>query len=169
MLPACPPMASTQPAITSSTAPGSTSARSSSPRHARAPKSTGCIPASAPLRLPTAVRTASMTYASGIFQTPSSVFLFRGNPAKDNGEILLTHLFCGEWSAGLIPAHRHPGGVTDETVNEVDLEVGPKAALLDALMQQLEPHLALLPIHVLDISEPGLRQQPLGFVLVDDD
>src|ERR1700756_5630259 len=70
MLPACPPMASTQPAITSSTAAGSTSARTSSPRHARAPKSTGCIPASAPLRLPTAVRTTSMTYASVICVAP---------------------------------------------------------------------------------------------------
>ena len=64
MLPACEPMASKQPAITSSTAPGSTSVRSNSPRHAAAPRSTGCTPASDPLRLPTAVRTASMMYAS---------------------------------------------------------------------------------------------------------
>src|ERR1700747_821495 len=132
MLPACPPMASTQPAITSSTAAGSTSTRSGNPRRPRAPRATGCIPASAPLRLPTAVRTASMTYASGIFQTPSSIFLkFRRNAAQDDGEIWLTHLLCGARSAGLIPAHRHPGGVPDEAVDEVDVEVGPEVALVD--------------------------------------
>jgi cation transport ATPase len=56
------------PAITSSTAPGSTSVRSNNPRQPAAPRSTGCTPDSPPFRLPTAVRTASMTYASGITQ-----------------------------------------------------------------------------------------------------
>src|SRR5882757_7110504 len=163
MLPACPPMASTQPAITSSTAAGSTSVRSSSPRHDRAPRSTGCVPASAPPRLPTAVRTASTMYASGISDS------FFGDSAKDDGEVLLTHLRCGERAAGLIPAHRHPGGVTDESVDQVDIEVGPEVALLDALIEQVDPHLSLLFVQVLYIGEPGLRREPLGFVLVDDD
>src|ERR1700740_1028797 len=151
MLPACPPMASTQPAITSSTAAGSRSPRSSNPRHPNAPRSTGCIPASAPLRLPTAVRTAAMTDAWGISNS------FFGNPAKDDGEVLLTDLLRAERSAGLIPAHRHPGGVTDESVDEVDVEVGPEVALVDALVEHLDPHLALLAVHVLDVGEPGLR------------
>ena len=58
-----PPMASTQPAMTSSTAPGSTSLRSNRPRQRRRRGRRDARPASAPLRLPTAVRTASMTYA----------------------------------------------------------------------------------------------------------
>src|ERR1700742_4895007 len=157
MLPACPPMASTQPAITSSTAAGSMSTRSSSPRQPRAPRSTGCIPASDPLRLPTAVRTASMTYASAISNSFLNLFGIRSNSAKNDGQVLLTHLLCGKRSARLIPAHRHPGGVTDESVDQVDIEVGPEVAGVDALMQQFDPHLALLSVHVLDVGEPRLR------------
>src|SRR5262249_31405056 len=133
------------------TAAGSMSTRSSSPRHPRAPRSTGCIPARAPLRLPTAVRTASMTYASGISDS------FFGDSAKHDGEILLTHLLRGERPAGFIPAHRRPGGIADETVDQVHVEVGPEVALVDALIQHLDPHLALLAVHVLDVGEPRLR------------
>ncbi|COW65326.1 Uncharacterised protein [Mycobacterium tuberculosis] len=76
------------------------SVRSSSPRQARAPRSTGWIPASAPPRLPTAVRTASMTYASVITAplplpvsgTPTASSSTRGisdslfgDPAKHDG------------------------------------------------------------------------------------
>src|SRR5262249_4798738 len=71
---------------------------------------------------------------------------FFGDSAKDDGEVLLTDLLCGERSAGLIPAHRHPGGVTDETVDKVDVEVGPQVALVDALVEHLHPHLALLTV-----------------------
>src|ERR1700677_1003465 len=70
------------------------------------------------------------------------------------GQLLLAHLLGGERSAGLIPAHRHPGGVTDETVDEIDVEVGPEVALVDALIQHLDPHLALLPIPVLESVRP---------------
>src|ERR1700761_5535597 len=142
MCPACPPMASTQPAMTSSTAAGSTSTRSSSPRQPRAPRSTGWTPASAPPRLPTAVRTASMTYASGISDS-----LVASYSAKHDGEVLLTHLLCGERSAGLPPAHRHPGGVSNETVDQVDVQVGPQVTAVNALIEHLDPHLALLLIH----------------------
>src|SRR6185436_4587432 len=110
MLPACGPIASTQPAITSSTAPGSTSTRSNRPRHAAAPRSTGCTPASDPLRLPTAVRTASMTYASE--DTVMSVFL-SGDTAKNYREVLLADLLGRKRSTRLIPADRNPGGVAD--------------------------------------------------------
>src|SRR5207302_5869002 len=82
---------------------------------------------------------------------------FFGDPAEHDGEILPTHLLRGERSAGLIPAHRHPGGVTDESVDEVDVEVGTEAALVDALVEHLDPHLALLAVHVLDVGEPRLR------------
>src|SRR5262245_27773837 len=114
MLPACGPIASTQPAITSSTAPGSTSTRSSSPRHPTAPRSTGCTPASDPLRLPTAVRTASMTYACEI---PAISVLFSCNSAKNDCEILLADLLGRQWPARLIPADRNPCGVADESVH----------------------------------------------------
>src|SRR6516225_1665878 len=82
---------------------------------------------------------------------------FFGDPAQDDGEILLTHLLRGERSTRLIPAHRHPGGVTDETVDKVDVEVGPEVTLVDALIEHLDPHLALLSVHVLYVGEPGLR------------
>src|SRR6476646_10716617 len=152
MLPACPPMASTQPAITSSTAPGSTSTRSNTPRQAAAPRSTGWTPASEPLRLPTAVRTASTTYASAIM----CLLRFRDS-AKDDREVLSADLLGGQGSTGLIPAHRHPGGVADEAVHQVDVEIRPEVALLDALVEHIEPHLALLAVARVDEGE--LRQR----------
>src|SRR5271166_2307604 len=156
-------MASTQPTITSSTAAGSTSTRSNRPWNTPAPKSIGCTPARDPLRLPAAVRTASTMYASGISDS------FFGYSAKDDGEVLPTHLLGGERPAGLIPAHRYPGGVTDEAVDKIDVQIRPEVALFDALIEHLDPHLALLFVQVVDIGEPRLRRQPLGFVLVDDD
>src|SRR3954465_5360854 len=113
MLPACGPIASTQPAITSSTAPGSTSTRSNRPRHPAAPRSTGCTPASDPFRLPTAGRTASTTYAceDGGMSVP-----FFCDAAKDYGEVLPADLLGRQRSTGLIPADRNPSGVTDEPV-----------------------------------------------------
>src|SRR5262245_53264059 len=110
MLPACGPIASTHPAMTSSTATGPTSTRSNRPRHAAAPRSTGCTPARDPLRLPTAVRTASTTYASGMSDS------FFRDTAKNDCEILLADLLGRQWSARLIPADRNPGGVADESV-----------------------------------------------------
>src|SRR5258705_10301429 len=166
MLPACPPIASTQPAITSSTAPGSTSTRSNRPRQADAPRSTGCTPASDPLRLPTAVRTASMTYACEI---PVMSVLFSCDPAEDDREVLAANLFGRQWPARLIPADRNPGGVADEPVDQVDVDVGPEVALLDPLVGHVHPHLALLFVAVVHIGEPRLARQPLGPVLVDDD
>src|SRR6478609_8925154 len=148
MLPACPPMASTQPAITSSTAPGSTSTRSNTPRQAAAPRSTGWTPASDPLRLPTAVRTASMTYASAML----CLLRFRDS-AKNDGEVLSAHLLGVQRPTGLIPAHRHPGGVADEAVHQVDVEIGAQVALLDALVEDVEPHLALLAVAHIDEGE----------------
>src|ERR1700742_4947156 len=131
ILPACPPMASTQPAITSSTAPGSTSTRSNSPRHPAAPRSTGCRPARPPLRLPTAVRTASMTYASGISSS------FFGDAAENDGQVLAADLVGRQRSTRLIPADRYPGGVADEAVHQIDIDVGPEAALRDALIEDV--------------------------------
>ncbi len=62
--PACGPMVSTQPRMTSSTSIGSTwGTRSNSALITCPPRSAGCVPASAPPRLPTGVRTASMMYA----------------------------------------------------------------------------------------------------------
>src|SRR5690349_840771 len=140
MLPACAPIASTQPAITSSTAAGSTSTRSNNPRHPAAPRSTGCTPASEPLRLPTAVRTASMTYASAIWSS------FFGNAAKHDAQILLADLFGRQRSAGLIPADRNPRRVADESIDQVDVDVRPEAALGDALLEHIHPHPALLAV-----------------------
>src|SRR6476646_8112217 len=116
MFPACGPIASTQPAITSSTAPGSTSTRPNRPRHAAAPRSTGCTPASDPLRLPTAVRTASTTYACD--DTAMSDSFFR-NAAKNYCEVLLADLLSRQRCARLIPANRNPRGVADEPVHQV--------------------------------------------------
>src|ERR1700676_854604 len=128
--------------MTSAMAGGSTSTRWNNPWNAATPRSIGCTPASDPLRLPTAVRTASTMYASGI---SDSFFCYS---AKDDGEVLPTHLLGGERPAGLVPAHRHPGGVTDEAVDEIDVEIGPKTPLLDALIEHLDPHLPLLFVQV---------------------
>ena len=57
--PACEPMVSQQPMITSSTAPGSMPVRSTSAFSTWAPRSAECTLASEPPRLPTGVRTAS--------------------------------------------------------------------------------------------------------------
>src|SRR5699024_1175158 len=59
MSPACSPPCVTQPQITSSTTDGSTPARSTSPFNTVADRSAGWTPARHPLRLPTALRTAS--------------------------------------------------------------------------------------------------------------
>src|SRR5215217_440098 len=166
MLPACGPIASTQPAMTSSTALGSTSTRSKSPRHAAAPRSTGCTPASEPLRLPTAVRTASMTYASGIF---ALLGCGGGDSTEDYREVLAANLFGRQWTAWLIPADRNPCGVADEPVHQVDVDVGPEVAPLDALVEQVQPHLALVFVARLDEGELRQGRQPLGLVLIDDD
>ena len=58
--PACEPIVSQQPRITSSTAPGSTPVRRTSAAIECAARSAEWTPASAPPRLPTGVRTASM-------------------------------------------------------------------------------------------------------------
>src|SRR4029453_7517532 len=163
MLPACGHIASTQPAITSSTAPGSTSTRSNKPRHAAAPRSTGCTPASDPLRLPTAVRTASMTYASAMTDS------FIRNTAKNDCEVLLADLFGRQRPTRLIPADRNPCGVADEPVHQVDVDVGPEVAFLDALVEQVQPHLSLLFVARLDEVELRQRREPLCLVLIDDD
>ena len=60
----CSPDWVTQPPTTSSTVPGSTSLRSSSDRNANPSRSDGCQLASAPFRLPTAVRKVSTMTAS---------------------------------------------------------------------------------------------------------
>jgi hypothetical protein len=59
MSPACEPMVSTQPKITSSTRPGSMSVRPTSALSTCAPRSAECTRESPPPRLPTGVRTAS--------------------------------------------------------------------------------------------------------------
>ncbi len=59
MLPACGPIASTHPKMTSSTASGSRSERSISARSTWAPRSAGWAVDSPPPRLPTGVRIAS--------------------------------------------------------------------------------------------------------------
>ena len=69
--PACEPIVSQQPRITSSTAPGSTPVRSTSALIECAARSAEWTPASAPPRLPTGVRTASTMKASGM-AIPSS-------------------------------------------------------------------------------------------------
>ncbi len=61
MLPAWGPIASTQPKITSSTTSGSIPVRSTTARMTCAPRSAGCCPDRVPPRLPTGVRTASIT------------------------------------------------------------------------------------------------------------
>ena len=61
MLPAWGPMVSTQPKITSSTTSGSMPVRSTTDVMTWAPRSAGCWPARLPPRLPTGVRTASIT------------------------------------------------------------------------------------------------------------
>ena len=58
MSPACGPSCATHPMITSSTAEGSIPVRSTSSRRTCAPRSAGWTAASAPLRVPTGVRTA---------------------------------------------------------------------------------------------------------------
>mmetsp|Transcript_70067 Transcript_70067/g.194748 ORF Transcript_70067/g.194748 Transcript_70067/m.194748 type:complete len:412 (+) Transcript_70067:339-1574(+) len=63
MFPACDPIWDTQPKITSSTCAPSMPVRSTRASHTVAPRSAGCQPESAPLRLPPAVRHASTTYA----------------------------------------------------------------------------------------------------------
>src|SRR5438309_9395178 len=68
----CSPTCVTHPMITSSTSSGLTPARSSAPVSVRASRSTGCNAASAPLRLPRAVRTASTMIASPTVASQSS-------------------------------------------------------------------------------------------------
>src|SRR5829696_11939 len=166
MLPACGPIASRQPAMTSSTAPGSTSTRSNSPRQAPAPRSTGCTPASDPLRLPIAVRTASMTYAC---EDPAISDSFFCDSAEHYLEVLAANLFGCQGSARLIPADRNPCGVADEAVHQVDVDVGPEVALLDALVEHIHPHLALLFVALFDEGELRLSRKSFRLVLVDDD
>src|SRR5690606_38246815 len=122
-------------------APGSTSLRANNPRQPAAPRSTGCMPASEPLRLPIAVRTASMTYASAIGALLAC--WLGGYPTEDDRKVLPANLLGGQRATGLVPAHRHPGGVADEPVHQVDVDVGTEVALVDALCQHVDPHLAL--------------------------
>src|SRR3954452_10346061 len=119
MLPACGPIASTQPAMTSSTAPGSTLTRPNRPRHAAAPRSTGWTPASDPFRFPTAVRTASTTYAWEDTAISGSFFC---KAAESDGQVLTAGLLGGQRSARLMRADRTPCGVTDEPVHQVDID-----------------------------------------------
>ena len=69
----CSPTWVTQPATTSSTNAGSTAARSSRACRTWPSRSAGCQPASAPLRLPIGVRTASTMTASRVCILPSGV------------------------------------------------------------------------------------------------
>src|ERR1700758_5147295 len=165
MWPACPPMASTQPTITSSTAAGSTSTRSNKPRKAGTPRSIGWTLANEPLCFPTGVRTASMMKASGI--SNSLYGLLGGYPAENDRKILAANLFGCQQAAGSIPTHPNPGSVADKPVHQVDVEIGPEIALLDPLLQNIDPHLPLSPVQLLDVGETRLRRQSLRLVLVD--
>src|SRR4029453_8316842 len=69
--PACGPIVSQQPKITSSTAPGATPGRGTGPRSACAPGSAGWTRDRPPPRFPTGVRTASMMYASAMVRDSS--------------------------------------------------------------------------------------------------
>src|SRR3954447_7168061 len=64
MSPACGPIVSTHPKITSDTTAGSTGTRSNSARRTCAPRSPGCTADTPPPRRPTGVRTASTMKAS---------------------------------------------------------------------------------------------------------
>ena len=159
MLPACGPIASTQPAMTSSTAPRVDVDALEQAAPPAAPRSTGCTPASDPLRLPTAVRTASMTYASARpFQTPS----VGRYAAEHDRKVLLTNLFGGQRAARLIPADRNPGGVADEPVHQVDIDVGAEVALRDARLEHVDPHLALLVVALVHVGEPSCAESRLA-------
>src|SRR5665213_2677265 len=63
---ACWPICTTQPRITSSTAPGGAPERATTSSITRAARSAGCQPASLPPFRPPAVRTAATMYASGM-------------------------------------------------------------------------------------------------------
>src|SRR5690242_16648763 len=90
-----------------------------------------------------------------------------GDSAEDDGEVLPAYLFGRERSAWLIPADRHPGGVADEPVHQVDVDVLTERAVGDALLQDVQPHLALFTVALVDKAELRYRRQPLGLVLVD--
>ena len=88
---------------------------------------------------------------------------------EDDGEVLSADLLSGQWPAGLIPAHRHPGGVTDEPVHQIDVDVGLKVALGYSLVDDVHPHFSLALVEFIYIAESRLRRESLRLVLIDDD
>lgn len=82
------------------------------------------------------VRTASITYAVDKLATVG--LLLRSDAVQNDDRYSPPDLFGGQRSAGLIPPHRHPGGVVDEAVHQVDVDVLVEVALLDALVEQVD-------------------------------
>ena len=67
---------------------------------------------------------------------------------------MAANFFRSERPAGLIPPHGDPGGVADEPVHHVDVDVRAETPLLDTFVEQVDPQLALL--FVAGIDEVGL-------------
>ena len=44
-----------------------------------------------------------------------------------------------------------------------------KVALADSFIENVDPHLALPNVEFVDVAEPRVRGESIGFVLIDDD
>src|SRR4051794_32294172 len=106
-----------------------------------------------------------MPVMRGPCRSPLSV-VGRGYAAQDDGEVLAADFVGRQWSTRLIPTYGNPRRIPDEPVHHVDVDIGPEVTLLDALVEQVEPHLALLAVAGIDEFELRQRRQPLGLVLV---
>src|SRR3954451_1805052 len=108
--PACEPIVSQQPRITSSTSAGSMPVRSTRALIECAARSAEWTAARAPPRLPTGVQTASTTNASGM------------DALQEDREVLLGDLGVRTPTAGPVPRDRDPDGVADEPVGELEVQ-----------------------------------------------
>lgn len=90
-------------------------------------------------------------------------------PSRNMARYCLAMSSADSQTAALVPVGRDPHGVADEAVDEAPVEVGAEHALLDAPVQQRQPHLLEPAPGVEEVAEPLARRQVLGLVLVEHD
>ena len=168
--PACEPIVSQQPRMTSSTAPGSTPVRSISAARVWAARSAECTRGERAAAL--ADRGADGVDDEGFGHVPSVAGSTR---ARASTQLRSRRGGCGRTGRrprcgcgrrpGPVPPDGDPHGVADEAVGEGDVEVRAEYAGAHALLEQRDPDLAGLGVAVGEVAETVERAEVVGLVL----